>query len=98
MTKLDRQCLCPDATSQLLARLLAEHGELMSGQAIQSLLKYPSDRAFRRAVAAGSVPVPVFRLLGRMGWFAKTQHVGEWLEELGGQASIAATKKGGSSA
>lgn len=98
MTEQHRQSLCPDATSQPLDRLLAEHGELMSGRAIQSLLKYPSDRAFRRAVAAGIVPVPVFRLPGRMGWFARTDQIGAWLEELGRQAFIAATKKGGSSA
>lgn len=95
MTEQNRQSLCPHTTSDPLARLLAEHGELMDGRAIQSLLKYPSDRTFRRAVAAGTVPVHVFRLPGRMGWFARTDQVSAWLEKLGTATSKEADRQGG---
>lgn len=83
MTHQDPQSPRPLMASDTQARLLAKHGELMDGRAIQALLKYPSDRQFRRAVAAGTVPVPVFRLDGRRGWFARTDQVGAWLEKLG---------------
>jgi hypothetical protein len=95
MTEQDRQSPRPHTTSDSLARLLAEHGELMAGRAIQSLLKYPSDRTFRRAVAAGTLPVQVFRLPGRVGWFARTDQVGAWLEKLGSAAPEDAVRQGG---
>lgn len=82
MTSQALQVHRPFMASDTQARLLAQHGELMNGRAIQALLKYPSDRAFRRAVAAGTVPVPVFRMEGRRGWFARTDQVSAWLDKL----------------
>lgn len=41
---------------------------------------YKTERSFRRAAQSGRLPVPVFRLEGRRGWFAKTSDVERWLE------------------
>lgn len=61
------------------ACLLALHGELMDGQALAALFKFGSDRSFRRNASQGRLPVSVFRVPGRRGWFARTREVGQWL-------------------
>lgn len=59
--------------------LLALHGELMDSQALAALFKFRSGRAFRRSASKGALPVSVFRVPGRRGWFARTRDVGLWL-------------------
>lgn len=63
----------------LVQVLLRENGEIMNGRALAELLKFGSDRSFRRAAAKGRLPVSVFRMDGRTGWFARTREVAEWL-------------------
>ena len=65
----------------ILQALLASHGELMQGPALAELFKFGSDRSFRRAAAAASLPIEVFRLPGRRGWFARTRDVELWLRK-----------------
>lgn len=65
------------------ARLFARHGELMDSRALVALFKFRSDRSFRRSAAQGRLPVSVFRVAGRRGWFARTRDVAEWLAMAG---------------
>lgn len=60
--------------------LLERYGELMPGSAIRTFLHFTSDRSFRRAAAKQALPVAVFRVPGRRGWFARTRDVSAWLE------------------
>ena len=69
----------PSETSQHLARLLERYGELMDSKALQRLFGFPTERAFRRAAGNGTLPVKVFRITGRPGWFARTDCVATWL-------------------
>ena len=62
--------------------LVEEHGELLTGEPLRKCLGYRSDRGFRRSVSAGSCPVPVFKIPGRKGWFARTRAIQEWIEGL----------------
>jgi len=62
--------------------LLKEHGELMTGTSLRLLWHMKHERAFRRAAVAGRLPVSVFRLPGRKGWFARTRDVAAWLASL----------------
>lgn len=62
--------------------LLGAHGELMTGADLRRLLRMNHERAFRRAAAAGRLPVSVFRLPGRKGWFARTRDVAAWLASI----------------
>lgn len=62
-----------------LDRLLERYGELMDSKALQRLFGFPTERAFRRAAANGALPVKVFRVTGRPGWFARTDCVAIWL-------------------
>lgn len=66
--------------------LLEKHGELMDGPALRGLLHIKHERTFRRAVAAGALPVGVFRLEGRKGWYARTRDVAAWLASVGNAA------------
>ena len=63
-----------------MADLLARHGELMDAAALTDLLKFGTDRSFRRAAAKGVLPVRVFHVSGRRGWFALTRDVARWLQ------------------
>lgn len=62
--------------------LVARHGALVSGKTLRQLLGFKSESAFRSAVLSGRVPVAVFSLAGRRGFFAKTQEVEDWLRSL----------------
>lgn len=73
------------SASPFEARLLEENGELMDGAALRRLLHMGHDRSFRRALAAGHLPVSVFHLPGRKGWFARTGDVAAWLASLGSE-------------
>lgn len=63
----------------LVQQLLERYGELMDTAALVALFRFPSDRAFRRAVVKGALPVPVFRIPGRPGVHARTRDVAAWL-------------------
>lgn len=67
--------------------LLERYGELMDGAALAALFRFPSDRAFRRAVAKGVLPVAVFRMPGRPGVFARTRDVAHWLATAAGSSN-----------
>ena len=69
----------PTEPNQHLARLLERYGELMDSKALQRLFGFPTERAFRRAAGNGTLPVKVFRVTGRPGWFARTDCVATWL-------------------
>lgn len=56
---------------------------LMASRELMVLFKFRSDRTFRRAAAAQRLPVRVFQLPGRRGWFAKTDDVRLWLTQVG---------------
>lgn len=69
--------------ADLLQAFLERYGELMDATALAALFRFPSDRAFRRAVAKGALPIPVFRIPGRPGAHARTRDVAEWLRDVG---------------
>lgn len=70
------------------ARLVACHGDLMDGRALTALFKFSSSRSFRRSAAKGLLPVSVFRMPGRRGWFARTRDVAAWLAAAGASSEL----------
>src|SRR3546814_8197240 len=72
---VDRPASSTAAMSQDSVGLLARHGELMDSQALIAFFKFGSDRSFRRSAAKAALPVAVFRVPGRSGWFARTHDV-----------------------
>lgn len=71
---------------ELTETLIDRHGWLVSGDALITLLGYPSAAAFRQAVARRRVPVRVFGIAGRRGTFAWVPDIAAWLAGIG-QAS-----------
>lgn len=82
MTASSRPHAAPTADSCLPA-LLERHGEMMTGPELVAALRFGSARSFRRAAASGRIPVPVTRVPGRQGWFARTRDVADWFDRLG---------------
>jgi hypothetical protein len=62
--------------------LVQRYGELMDSAALTEFFKFPHERALGRAASKDGFPVPVFRLAGRNGWFARTRDVAAWLTQL----------------
>ncbi len=55
---------------------------LLSGKPLRSALGFASAEAFRTAVHSRRLPVPVFKIQGRQGWFARSADVSGWLRSL----------------
>jgi hypothetical protein len=85
MTPNDRKRPSPVEAAAAVGRLgefLARYGELMTPAELTKVFRYPSARAFRRAIQNGAFPVPVVQVPGRRGRFALTRDVVSWLEDL----------------
>lgn len=76
------------AQDELTQSLLERYGELMNSSALVALFKFPNGRAFRRAIAKGGFPVPVFRIPGRPGLHARTRDAAHWLATAGSAQPI----------
>lgn len=68
---------------QLEAQLIRTYGVIVGGAQLTRALGYPTQQAFRQAVARGRVPVPLFTIPGRRGKFAQSQHIARWVHGLG---------------
>ncbi|MBL0391190.1 hypothetical protein JJ685_08575 [Ramlibacter monticola] len=81
----------------LEAQLFAIHGPVMGGEALRKALAYPSQEAFRMAVARGKCPVAVFSIPYRRGRFALVEDVAAWLRSQvhGAQPSQQHSSSGG---
>lgn len=78
------QSPCPDSLPQLEAQLIRAYGVIVGGSRLTRALGYPTQAAFRQAVARGRVPVPLFTIPGRRGKFAQIPDIARWVHELAG--------------
>jgi hypothetical protein len=62
------------------AWLLQEHGPVLSAGATAKLMGFRSVDALRQARRSNRLPVQMFMIEGRRGWFSSTQDVAAWLE------------------
>jgi hypothetical protein len=65
------------------ADLHARYGDWLTLADLAPLLKYRSLAAIRKARLRGQLPVPVFQIAHRRGWFATPRDVAVFLETLG---------------
>ena len=56
--------------------------QLLCGRALRTALGYASAEAFQAAARAGRVPVPLRKIPGRQGWFARAADVATWLRTI----------------
>lgn len=61
------------------AGLLQQHGILIGGADLYRALGFDNDDAFRRARARDQIPIRIFTLPSRRGWFALTADLCQWL-------------------
>lgn len=66
-----------DAT--FAAELERQYGPLLGGEVLRQVLGYPSRASLRQAYYQQRVPVPVFKIPRRRGFFALTREVAQWL-------------------
>lgn len=60
--------------------LLREHGPLLDAATTAKVLGFRSLDALRQARRDCRLPIPMFKIPGRRGWFAATLTVATWLE------------------
>lgn len=68
------------------------HGRLIDTRRLAGLLAYPSANAVRHAYRRGRLPVPLFRIAGRRGLFARINDVKTLLQQGLQQAHTPAPK------
>jgi hypothetical protein len=67
-------------TQSLENQILNAYGALLDSADLARLLGYPSTDAVRTARKRGKLPVPMFKLPNRKGWFANSNEVARWLK------------------
>ena len=68
-------------SARRLATIVGElEDRLLASRELQALFRFGSARSFRRAASRGQIPIPVFRLAGRHGWFARLSDAQQWLQ------------------
>ncbi|MGC1172642.1 hypothetical protein [Polaromonas sp.] len=58
-----------------------EH-DLLTGQALRTALGFGTGEAFRAAIRTKRIPVPLVKIAGRRGWFARAADVAKWRASL----------------
>jgi hypothetical protein len=69
------------ASGSLELLLLKEHGPILTAPETAKLLGYRSTEALKRARLRGILPVEMFAIPNRRGWFSSTQAVAAWVED-----------------
>lgn len=59
---------------------MQRYGELLTGKPLYRMLGFASGETFRVANKRGNVPLPIFQLANRRGYFALTRDVAAWLK------------------
>lgn len=80
--------------AQLERQLVERHGVLMPPAPLLQTLGYASTAAFSQAIARDTVPVPVFKIAHRRGYFALTRDVALWLARLRQAATVPSGDRG----
>jgi hypothetical protein len=63
------------------ARWLFEaYGGILDSPATAKALGFKSTSALQQARRAGRLPIPMFQIPGRRGWYAHARKVGAWLD------------------
>lgn len=62
------------------SKLYLPKAPILSSTETARLLGFRTTKALSRARSAGRLPIPMFRVPGRRGWFAATQDIKAWLE------------------
>lgn len=67
--------------SSTFQMLVESHGFILSAGATAKALGFATTDALRFARAGGRLPIQMFLVEGRRGWFASAEDVAKWLNE-----------------
>lgn len=67
--------------SPTFTMLVKAHGLILSAAVTAKYLGFPSTDALRLARRRGRLPVSMFPIEGRRGWFSSARDVAQWLDE-----------------
>ncbi len=67
--------------SSTFQMLVKSHGFILSAGVTAKALGFASTDALRFARAGGRLPIQMFPVAGRRGWFASAEDVAKWLDE-----------------
>lgn len=70
--------------------LMREHGAILRASVAAKILGFESTEALRRARIRQTLPIPMFTIEGRRGWFASTAVVAAWID----RATVVTTSAG----
>lgn len=65
--------------------LIKQFGTLVGGQDLWKCLGFKTRPAFYKSVKSGKLKLNVFKVTGRRGWFALTDDVCKWLQNVSSQ-------------
>lgn len=63
------------------AELFIPRTPILSAGEAARLMGFPTSEALTKARQTGRLPIPMFRIPGRRGWFTATHVVKAWLEQ-----------------
>lgn len=72
-----------DLEARLLAALIRDWGYVVGNAGLRQVLGFSTQAALRQAVLRSAMPVPVFEIEGRKGWFARAHDLAAWLAARG---------------
>lgn len=76
------------------AELFIPRTPILNAVEAARLMGFPSSEALTKARQTGRLPIPMFQIPGRRGWFAATHVVKAWLEQtLASQDGTAAPRE-----
>ena len=81
----DRNLDDDSSTARWLMRM---HGPLLPASVAAKLLGFSGTDALRQARIRHRLPIPMFPIKGRRGWFASTAVVAAWIEQTVGSNVI----------
>lgn len=70
------------AFGDMHALLLREYGGVLDTAATAQVMGYPSADALREARLQKRLPIEMFRIPHRRGWFASAESVARWLSSV----------------
>lgn len=72
-----------ESAKDLAQQLLNQYGPIIGGRDLYKALGFRSHASFRLANEQMKIPIAVYQLPGRRGWFARTGDLAFWLINLG---------------
>lgn len=70
---------CETLAKELENALIERHGLMVSSRSLWKILGYLSSEAWRKAIQRKTIPIPIFQIPDRHGYFALSCEVAAWV-------------------